>query len=63
MMEARTLARISFQVLAFGMFVFQMQNSVRKYIAKPVVQHTLEGNLLIFYKFTINTFIITLKYR
>ena len=32
------ILRISFQILAFGIFLFQMQNSFKKYCQGPVVQ-------------------------
>ena len=44
MRKLKTL-RIIVQVVAFGTFVFQMQNSVRKYVDKPVVQQTSTTNL------------------
>ena len=37
-MKAIELARFMFQVLAFGIFVYQMQNSVIKYLDRPVYQ-------------------------
>ena len=36
-MKTQTIVRVIFQLVAFGLFVFQMQNSVLKYFAKPVV--------------------------
>ena len=37
--------RVLVQLVAFGTFVFQMQNSVRKYLDKPVVQQTSTTSL------------------
>ncbi len=37
-MKAIELARFVFQVFAFGIFVYQMQHSVKKYLDKPVFQ-------------------------
>ena len=37
-MKAIELARFMFQVFAFGIFVYQMQNSVIKYLDRPVYQ-------------------------
>ena len=37
--------RVLIQLVAFGTFVFQMQNSVRKYLDKPVVQQTSTTSL------------------
>ena len=39
-MKVIGVMRILFQVLALGIFVFQMQNSIRKYIDKPVVSQS-----------------------
>ena len=36
-MNVAKIIRITFHVLVFGIFAFQMQNSLRKYIDKPVV--------------------------
>ena len=33
-------ARTIFQLLAFGIFIFQMQNSLKKYVDNPTVQQT-----------------------
>ncbi len=38
-MNTMKRARILFQFIAFGIFIFQMQNSLVKYIEKPIVSH------------------------
>ena len=35
-----TFARRIFQIFAFAMFIFQIQNSIRKFLTKPIVQQT-----------------------
>ena len=35
-----TKARIFIQIIAFGIFLFQMQNAITKYVQKPIVQQT-----------------------
>ncbi len=37
-MKIQTVFKLLFKVLAFGIFVYQMLNSIRKYIAGPIVQ-------------------------
>ena len=39
-MERLETTRILFQLLAFGIFLFQLQNSITKYVNKPIVQQT-----------------------
>ena len=39
-MELVKLIRTLVQIFALGIFVFQMQNSIRKYISRPVVQQS-----------------------
>ena len=39
-MNTMRRARILFQFIAFGFFIFQMQNSIVKYMENPIVQHT-----------------------
>ena len=39
-MKILTLLKTLFQVLAFGIFIYQMQNSIRKYFEGPIVQIT-----------------------
>ena len=38
MIEKEKLTRILFQILALGIFLFQMENSVLKYCERPVIQ-------------------------
>ena len=44
-MKVAEFARTVFQLIAFGFFVFQMQNSVGTYFEKPIVQLKSTGNL------------------
>ena len=44
-MKIKTILKLLFKVLAFGIFVYQMQNSIRKYIAGPIVQITSTAKL------------------
>ena len=44
-MKVTEFARTVFQLIAFGFFVFQMQNSVGTYFEKPIVQLKSTGNL------------------
>ena len=37
-MKAKNLIRAMFQILVFGIFIFQMKNSVGKYLESPVNQ-------------------------
>ncbi len=37
-MNQLSLLKIAFQVVAFGIFVYQMQNSIRKYTERPIVR-------------------------
>ena len=39
-----------FQIFAFGIFVFQMQNSLRKYADNPTIQQTSTVNFDDLYK-------------
>ena len=39
-MKKQRLVKVIFQIVAFGIFVYQMQNSIRKYIERPIVQQT-----------------------
>ena len=44
-MKIQTVLKLLFKVLAFGIFVYQMLNSIRKYIAGPIVQITSTAKL------------------
>ncbi len=44
-MKIKTMLKLVFKVLALGIFVYQMQNSIRKYIARPIVQITSTAKL------------------
>ncbi len=44
-MKIQTVLKLLFKVLAFGIFIYQMQNSIRKYIARPIVQITSTAKL------------------
>ncbi len=44
-MKIQTVLKLLFKVLAFWIFVYQMQNSIRKYIAGPIVQTTSTAKL------------------
>ncbi len=37
-MKAKDFPRFMFQILVFGIFIFQMKNSVGKYLESPVNQ-------------------------
>ncbi len=37
-MKAQTILRPLFQILVFGIFIFQMKNSIDKYLESPVNQ-------------------------
>ena len=39
-MEKRALFRSLFQLTAFGIFLFQMQISVKKFVDQPIIQQT-----------------------
>ena len=39
-MDNTNLLKILFQIFAFGIFIFQMQNSLSKYLPKPTIQQT-----------------------
>ncbi len=39
-MERLRTTRIVFQLFALGIFLFQLQNSITKYVSKPIVQQT-----------------------
>ena len=44
-MKILKLLKTLFQVFAFGIFIYQMQNSIRKYINGPIVQITSTARL------------------
>ncbi len=37
-MRKRTLLRLLFQITTFGIFLFQMQGSVEKFLEHPIIQ-------------------------
>ena len=45
-MERLDTTRIFFQLLALGIFIFQLQNSITKYFSKPIVQQTSIKSLI-----------------
>ena len=44
-MKIKTVLKLLFKVLAFGIFSYQMQNSIRKYIDGPIAQITSTAKL------------------
>ena len=43
--KSKKLLRIIFQLFALGVFTFQIQNSIKKYNQKPVVQQSSTTSL------------------